>query len=138
MQKRFLVFSGFSGAMAVALGAMAAHFLKSKVDIGIITETNLQTFETAARYQMYHSIALLAVAIYSEKFNPKLIAKAGYCFMVGIVLFSGSLYLIATAGLIGFSDVRLLGPITPIGGMFFIVGWLILAFAGIKRKSPSN
>lgn len=138
MQKRFLVFCGFSGAMAVALGAMAAHFLKSKVDLGIITETNLETFETAARYQMYHSIVLLAVALFSDKLNPKLIAKAGYCFMVGIVLFSGSLYLIATAGLIGFSDVRLLGPITPIGGMFFIVGWLILAYAGIKRKSPSN
>lgn len=135
MQKRFLVFSGFSGAMAVALGAMAAHFLKSKVDLGIITESNLETFETAARYQMYHSIVLLAVALYADKFNPKLIAKAGYCFMVGIVLFSGSLYILATAGLIGVTNIRMLGPITPIGGLFFITGWLILAYAGIKRKN---
>lgn len=138
MQKRFLVFSGFSGAMAVALGAMAAHFLKSKVDLGIITETNLQTFETAARYQMYHSIALLAVGLYTDKLNPKIIAKAAYCFMIGIVLFSGSLYMLATAGLVGFSNISLLGPITPIGGLFFIAGWLILAYAGLKRKTSTN
>ena len=134
MQKRFLVFSGFSGAIAVALGAMAAHFLRSKLDSGLITELNLQTFETAARYQMYHSIVLLAVALFADKFNHKLIHKAGYCFMAGIVLFSGSLYLLATANLIGLTAINWLGPITPIGGFFFISGWILLAFAGLKKK----
>ncbi len=134
MQKRFLVFSGFSGAIAVALGAMAAHFLKSKIETGLITEANLQAFETAARYQIYHSIALLILALYIEKFNAKLISKAAYCFMAGIVLFSGSLYLLTTAKLFGFSDVRWLGPITPIGGLFFITGWILLAFAGMKKN----
>ena len=134
MKKRFLVFSGFSGAFAVALGAMAAHFLKSKLETGLITETNLQTFETAARYQMYHSIVLLAVALFSEKFDHKLIHKAGYCFMAGIVLFSGSLYLLATANLLGLTAVNWLGPITPIGGLFFIAGWILLGFAALKKK----
>ncbi len=134
MQKRFLVFSGFSGAIGVALGAMAAHFLKSKVEMGLITEANLQAFETATRYQIYHSLALLILALLVDKIHSKLISKVGYCFMAGIVLFSGSLYLLTTANLIGLSDVRWLGPITPIGGLFFIVGWLLLAFAGMKKN----
>ncbi len=134
MQKRFLVFSGFSGAIGVALGAMVAHLLKSKLETGLITEANLQAFDTAAKYQIYHSIALLAVAVCIDKFNEKIISKVGYCFMAGIVLFSGSLYLLTTANLIGLSDVRWLGPITPIGGLFFIVGWILLAFAGMKKR----
>jgi uncharacterized membrane protein YgdD (TMEM256/DUF423 family) len=133
MQKRFLVFSGFSGAIAVAFGAMAAHFLRSRIADGSITELQLATFETGARYQMYHSIVLLALAIMWDKFDPKAISKVGYCFMAGIVLFSGSLYLLSTASLMGISNVRWLGPITPIGGLFFIAGWLFLAWAGIKK-----
>jgi uncharacterized membrane protein YgdD (TMEM256/DUF423 family) len=133
MKKRLLLFSGFSGAIAVLLGAMAAHLLKSQISTGLITELNLQTFETAARYQMYHSIALLAVALFAEKLDDRIIPKVGYCFMAGIVLFSGSLYLLSTANLIGLNNVRWLGPITPIGGLFFIVGWLLLAFAGKKK-----
>lgn len=134
MQKRFLVFSGFSGAIGVALGAMAAHFLKSKLESGLITEANLQAFETAAKYQLYHSLALFAIAIFVDKFDSKLISKAGYCFMGGIVLFSGSLYILTTAKLMGLGDLRWLGPITPIGGLFFITGWLLIAFAGMKKK----
>ena len=134
MQKRFLIFSGFSGAIAVAFGAMGAHFLKSKLETGLIAESNLQTFDTAVRYHIYHSIALLAVALLADKFNDKLIPKVGYCFMAGIVLFSGSLYLLATAGLLGFKNIHWLGPITPIGGLFFIAGWLLLAFAGMKKN----
>ena len=79
MQKRFLVFSGFSGAIAVALGAMAAHFLKSKVELGLMTEANLQAFETAARYQIYHSLALLIVALLVDKFDHKYISKVIPC-----------------------------------------------------------
>ena len=134
MQKRFILFSGISGAAAVALGAMAAHFLKGKLDSGLITELNLQTFETAARYQMYHSIALLLVALLMDRIHSKLINKAGYCFMAGIVLFSGSLYLLSTANLIGLTNVHWLGPITPIGGLFFITGWILLAVAAVKKN----
>ncbi len=135
MKKRFILFSGFSGAIAIALGAMAAHFLKSKLETGLITELNLQTFETAARYQMYHSIALLAIALMYGELNSKLIVKAGYCFMIGIVLFSGSLYLLSTANLIGLTSFAWLGPITPIGGLFFITGWLLIAFSALKKAN---
>ena len=150
MQKRFLVFGGFSAAMAVAFGAMGAHFLKSKLETGLITETNLQTFETGVKYQIYHSIAILIVVLLADKFKGKLMAspsaklrinsteplfqKAGYCFMLGIVFFSGSLYLLSTANLLGLSNIRWLGPVTPIGGLFFIAGWVLLGVAGFKKK----
>ncbi|MDQ3046207.1 MAG: DUF423 domain-containing protein [Bacteroidota bacterium] len=135
MQKRFLIFSGFSGAIAVALGAMGAHFLRSRMEAGLITETSLQAFQTAVHYHIYHTLALVAVAILADKLNHKLISKAGYCFMAGIVLFSGSLYILSTAGLFGFSTLRWLGPITPIGGLFFISGWLLFAFSAIKKRA---
>jgi len=135
MQKRFLIIGGFSGAIAVALGAMAAHFLKSKIETGLITETNIQTFETAARYQMYHSIALLAVALLSLQIKSKLLNWAGYCFIIGIIFFSGSLYLLSTSGLMGLTNVIWLGPITPLGGLFFITGWLLLALLGIRTTN---
>jgi uncharacterized membrane protein YgdD (TMEM256/DUF423 family) len=137
MQKRFIVFSGFSGAIAVALGALGAHFLKSKLESGLVTETNLQTFETAVRYQVYHTFAILFIALFIDRFKDKLFQKAGYCFMIGIVLFSGSLYLFATAGLLGLTEVKWLGPITPIGGLFFITGWILLGFAGLKQKNSN-
>ncbi len=132
MKKKLIVFSGISGALAVALGAMAAHFLKSKMETGLITQANLQTFETAARYQMYHSIVILAIAVLSDHVKSKLLNKAAYCFMIGIFCFSGSLYILATAGLIGLSTINWIGPITPIGGLFFIAGWLLLAFSAVK------
>lgn len=134
MQKRFVVFGGFSSAMAVALGAMGAHFLKSKLETGLITETNLQTFETAVKYQFYHSIAILMVVLLADKFNDKVFQKVGYCFMLGIVFFSGSLYLLSTANLLGLSSVKWVGPVTPIGGLFFISGWILLGVAGFKKR----
>jgi uncharacterized membrane protein YgdD (TMEM256/DUF423 family) len=134
MQKRLLQFSGFSGVIAVSLGAMAAHGLRSKLETGLITETNLQTFDTAARYQMYHSIVLLIMALLIDKFDVKCVTRAGYCLMIGIVLFSGSLYLLSTAQLLGLGQVRWLGYITPFGGLFFIFGWLFLAVAGMKKN----
>lgn len=133
MQKKLLVISGLSGALAVSLGAMAAHGLKSKLATGLITETNLQTFDTAAKYQMYHSIVILALAFLLEKFSVKLITAAAYCFIIGIIFFSGSLYMLATSKLLGLGEVSWFGPITPIGGLFFIAGWVLIAIAGLKK-----
>jgi uncharacterized membrane protein YgdD (TMEM256/DUF423 family) len=133
MQKQFIVFGGFSGAIAVALGAMGAHFLKSKVETGLITSTNLQTFETAVRYQIYHSIVLIIIPLFHDKVNNNLLTKAGYCFIAGVLLFSGSLYLLSTANLLGLTFVNWLGPITPIGGLFLILGWIFLAITGVKK-----
>lgn len=132
MQKKVIVFAGFSGAMGVALGAMAAHFLKSKLSEGSITINDLQAFETASRYQIYHSIALMVVAILYDKLHEKFITKAAYCFMTGIVLFSGSIYLLSTSTLLGMNNTHWLGPVTPIGGLFLIAGWILIALSAMR------
>lgn len=134
MQKRLLLFAGISGAIAVSLGALGAHGLKNKMKEGLMTLDSLQAFDTAARYQIYHSIALLAIAFLIDKFSVKLISSAAYCFMIGIVLFSGSLYILSTSNLLGMENVRWLGPVTPIGGLFFVMGWVLMAIAGINNK----
>lgn len=134
MQKRLLPLGGFLGALSVILGALAAHGLKSKLETGLITESNLQAFDTAARYQMYHSLALLAMAFLIEKFHLKLITAAAYCFVIGIILFSGSIYILSTSKLLGLEHVHWLGPVTPIGGLFFVFGWIFIAISGIKTK----
>lgn len=136
MKKNILIISGLLGATAVALGALGAHFLKSKLSTGLITETNLQTFDTAAKYQMYHAIMLFVIAFFVDSIKP--LKAAAYCFITGILFFSGSLYLLATAGLLGLENVRWAGPITPIGGLFFIAGWILISIAGFKLKNNTN
>lgn len=133
MKKLFLTTGGLLGATAVALGAIGAHFLKSKLETGLITETNLQSFDTAAKYQMYHALALLLLAFFAD--GNKLFKSSGYCFIIGVLFFSGSLYLLSTAGLMGLTNFRWLGPITPIGGLFFILGWCLVAIAGWKSNN---
>lgn len=106
--------AGITGALGVALGAFGAHGLKSTV-----TDAHLlEVWETAARYHLIHALALLGVAA-----HPVPPAWAGWLFVVGITLFSGSLYLMTLTG------ARWLGAITPIGGVCFIAAWLVLAFA---------
>jgi uncharacterized membrane protein YgdD (TMEM256/DUF423 family) len=134
MQKQLIRFAGISGGIAVTLGAMAAHYLKSKMETGAISPNDLQAFETASRYQIYHSIVLLAIAFFYDKLEEKSIKRAAYCFITGIILFSGSLYLLSTSGLIGLGNIRWLGPVTPVGGLFLIAGWVLTAFSGFKIK----
>ena len=102
----------------MAAGAFGAHALRAR-----LSPADLATFETAARYQMYHALALLAVAWLVERGHPRA-NLAGGLFIAGIVLFSGSLYVLTLAGL------RWMGAITPLGGVAFIAGWLVLAFGG--------
>ncbi len=116
--------AGFSGATAVALGAFAAHGLKQ-----IISEDQLRIFHTGVEYHFYHTFALFAVAFLSEKINSKVINFSGWLFTAGIILFSGSLYLLATL-----PSLYWVGIITPIGGLCFILGWLFVAFAAIKSN----
>lgn len=132
MKKRFVIVGALLAAISVILGAMGAHYLKSKLDTGLITEANLQTFETAVKYQMYHAIAILVIAFNADKLHR--VSATVYSFLVGILLFSGSLYFIATAGLLGLGHIKWLGPITPLGGICFIAGWLLLAFSVMKKK----
>jgi uncharacterized membrane protein YgdD (TMEM256/DUF423 family) len=108
------------GGLAVAAGAFGAHGLKDRLDARA-----LELFETAARYQMYHALALLAVGLWLQSAPiPRLAGQvAGWGFLVGTLVFSGSLYLLALSG------QRWLGAITPIGGVAFLVGWLAFAIA---------
>ena len=129
MHKGYLKTAALLGALSVALGAFGAHGLKQYVPAETVS-----TFETGVRYQFYHVFALLAVAMLYEKFSPKWLRNAAICFITGIVLFSGSLYFLTamkateTVGLSG------IGAITPMGGVFFIAGWLCLFRAFTVQK----
>src|SRR5438105_724862 len=117
--------------MAIAFGAMGAHFLKSKVEAGLLTFENLQTFETAVRYQIYHTLAMFGIIILKEKNSSHLLNFAAYCFIIGILFFSGSLYLLSLRTMLGIEHWHWLGPITPLGGLFFITGWILIFISSL-------
>ncbi|MGD1908379.1 MAG: DUF423 domain-containing protein [Leptolyngbyaceae cyanobacterium] len=124
--QRFLFIAAILGALSVAGGAFASHALQ-----GQLSERALAVFNTGIRYQMYHALALLAVALL-ERTTPvpsPWLTAAGWAFIAGVVLFSGSLYLISLAGLKAF------GPITPLGGVAFLMGWGCLAIAAFRLPS---
>jgi uncharacterized membrane protein YgdD (TMEM256/DUF423 family) len=121
---RYLITAGaLSAALTVALGAFAAHALKSRMP-----PEALAVFQTGVQYQFYHSLGLILVGIVAQRYQEAtLLAAAGLLMAVGILLFSGSLYALSTSG------IRSLGIITPIGGVAFIAAWLLLAF-GVWRS----
>jgi uncharacterized membrane protein YgdD (TMEM256/DUF423 family) len=121
MDRLFFALGAISGFIAVALGAFAAHGLKSRLDAAM-----LATFETGVRYHMYHALALLAVAWAGTRWPGATVNAAGWLFIAGTVLFSGSLYALSLTGM------RSLGAITPFGGLAFLAGWLCLAWAAWK------
>jgi uncharacterized membrane protein YgdD (TMEM256/DUF423 family) len=129
MNKNFLSIASLLGALSVALGAFAAHRLKE-----VFPPDALAIFETGIRYQFYHVFALFIVGMISEKFKGRWIDWSGYCFIVGILLFSGSLYALSALKAAEVSGADAIGIITPIGGVFFIAGWLLL-FWGIIRRN---
>ena len=129
MHKNFLITASLLGALAVALGAFGAHGLKKIVDADTVA-----VFQTGVQYQMYHALALLAVGILFEKFPNKWIKWAGASFITGIILFSGSLYLLTALKATEQVGLNGVGIITPIGGLFFIAGWIFL-FLGIIKKN---
>lgn len=141
MNNKKLITIGLLGAIAVALGALGAHALKLKMNEGIITADQLNGFDTAVKYQMYHTLAMLALFILSKQITNKLINYAYYSFLTGIVLFSGSLYFLCTRNLWQADWLKVLGPLTPIGGLFFVAGWLFIAVVGYKiakEKTTNN
>ncbi len=131
--KKF-IFVGISGATCVSLGALGAHALKNKLSSGLITVDQLNGFDTAVKYQMYHTLAMFLIIIIQTKFEAKLFKWAYFLFLWGIILFSGSLYFLCTRNLFNADWLKVLGPITPIGGVLFVVGWLCFAFVGLKNK----
>tara|TARA_R110001583_G_scaffold71180_1_gene200836 strand:+ start:42222 stop:42590 length:369 start_codon:yes stop_codon:yes gene_type:complete len=118
-----LVITSFFGALTIVLGAFGAHALQE-----ILSISELKSFETAVRYQMYHIIVLLFVNTYS-KFNNSTKNSISYLFFIGILLFSGSIYAI-TFGV----NAKSIWFVTPLGGLFFILGWLRMIFSFIKKK----
>ena len=120
----YIITGAIMAGLAVVLGAFAAHGLKT-----ILSPSELATFETGVRYQMYHGLALLCLPGLAALITAKWANRVARCFVIGCVLFSGSLYLLATAG------VKWFGPITPLGGVFFIVGWILLIVALVKGKN---
>ena len=129
MHKGFLQTAALLGALAVALGAFGAHGLKK-----IVPPETVTTFETGVRYQFYHVFALLAVAILFGSFPGKYLQYAGICFIIGMVLFSGSLYALTALQATNTVGLRGIGAITPIGGVFFIIGWILLFLAIGSKK----
>ena len=124
-----LVVGAVFAMLAVIAGAFAAHGLKH-----VLGADYLLIFETAARYQMYHAIALMIAGVISTmpQFSPRWVNLAALAFMLGIILFSGSLYLLALTG------IKWLGAITPLGGVAFIFGWLALIVAALKHPAQTT
>ncbi len=119
MTKRLLKTACILAALAVLLGAFAAHGLKTK-----ISDDQIQVFQTGVKYQFYHTFGLFIVAlIMIRKENPWL-NRAAWAFLIGIILFSGSLYLLSCREWLGIEHWTWLGPVTPIGGISFTLGWL--------------
>jgi len=111
----------FTALLAVVIGAFGAHGLKA-----LLPATQLNTFEIGVRYQFYHSFAILLAGILYFHFPTKKIITAGWFFLSGILLFSGSLYLLACREILEITSWTFLGPLTPIGGVLFIIGWAMI------------
>jgi uncharacterized membrane protein YgdD (TMEM256/DUF423 family) len=125
MARTFISIAAILGGLSVAAGAFASHALKEK-----LSERSLEIFDTAARYQMYHALALLLVALLLSRaeFPQPILIATGWLFIVGIAIFSGSLYALSL------TDIKVLGAITPLGGAAFIAGWGALAIAAWTFK----
>ncbi len=118
MDRTFMFVGALMGFVGVGLGAFGAHALR-----GRLSPEMLAIFETGVRYQMYHAIALLAVAAMMSRVDGRSVVIAGWSFIAGILIFSGSLYALALTG------VTMLGAITPLGGLALLAGWVALAIA---------
>jgi uncharacterized membrane protein YgdD (TMEM256/DUF423 family) len=122
MDRLFLGLAAIAAAVAVIAGSFGAHGLRER-----LTPDMLAVFETAVRYHMYHALGLIAVAWAASRWSDTLIVISGWLLIAGIVIFSGSLYLLSITGM------RWLGAITPIGGVAFIAGWMCLASAMLRK-----
>jgi uncharacterized membrane protein YgdD (TMEM256/DUF423 family) len=124
MDRVFFIIAAGSAFMAVAAGAFGAHGLRGQLNADL-----LAVFETGARYQMYHALALIGVSLACTRWPGKLIHAGGWLLIIGSMVFSGSLYLLSLTGIKG------LGAITPVGGVLLLAGWLCLAVGAFKSRS---
>lgn len=131
MHRNYFITAAVLGALGVALGAFGAHGLQQLTT----DEKILHSYQTGVQYQVYHSIALLIAAAAAEKLNEKYFKWAALCFTVGVIFFSGSLYIITYLKIQESDAARYLGPVTPLGGLLFIAGWLLLAVSALKKQN---
>jgi uncharacterized membrane protein YgdD (TMEM256/DUF423 family) len=122
-QRNTLLIGGIFGCTAVMLGAFAAHALKEM----LVATGRIDTYELAVKYQFYHSLALLLVGLLMGHFGSKFLRHSALSFAIGILFFSGSLYVLSLTG------KTIMGAVTPIGGLFFILGWILLVL-GVYKK----
>lgn len=130
MHRFIVVTAAFLGALAVALGAFGAHGLQKFTS----DERIIEGFRTGTQYQMYHAIVLVVVGCLADRFSAGMIRWAIACFMVGILFFSGSLYLLTFLKINNNGLAAVVGPITPLGGIILIAGWVFLLLAAWKKK----
>ncbi len=124
MNRVFFSLGALFALLSVAAGAFGAHLLRNQLDV-----QSLEIFQTAARYQMYHALALLVVGWVAMTSHNKLLSWAGWCFTAGILIFSGSLYGLSLSG------VKILGAVAPLGGLSLMAGWGILFTYGLTQKA---
>ena len=127
--KKLLLAASILGMLGVIIGAMGAHALKP-----LLNQDQLSWIQKGVQYQFIHLIMIFICVILSKIYQQTIFLKAGWLFMTGIILFSGSLYLLATRDLIGLTYWKWLGPITPLGGLSFIAGWLLMIYGNLKSK----
>ena len=135
LQKYIFVAAFLSGMLAVVVGAFGAHVLKEQWEL---TESSLRTFGIGVDYHFYHSFALAITGLLVPYLSPKLLRWASRLFVLGIVLFSGSLYLLATRFALGIEHWKFLGPLTPMGGMCFITAWFLLFLAALRMSNDGK
>ncbi|MBO0998872.1 DUF423 domain-containing protein [Bacillus sp. SD075] len=119
--KLFIIFGALNGFIAVALGAFGAHGLEGK-----IPDKYLETWQTAVQYQMFHAVGLLVLGLLAGKISSPLINWSGWLMLIGIILFSGSLFVLSV------TQIKVLGAITPLGGVSFLVAWVLMIIAAYK------
>jgi len=129
MRKDILIKGGILGVIAVLGGAFGAHALKE-----ILTPEHLASFQTGVRYQLIHAVVLLFLFLLTLKFDNKQFKIAANLIFWGVILFSGSIYILTLKNIIGLEALKFAGPITPIGGLLIISGWIMLILGGVKIK----
>jgi len=127
MHTRFLLLGAISAFIGVAAGAFGAHALEARLSSDL-----LAVYETGVRYELFHAVALLVVGLAADRWPTAGWARAGWMFLLGTVLFSGSLYVLALTG------VRALGAVTPLGGLCFLIGWFLAAVAATRSGPPGS
>jgi uncharacterized membrane protein YgdD (TMEM256/DUF423 family) len=132
MHRFYLRLGALTGAFAVIFGAFGAHYLKT-----ILGEESIVSFQTGVQYQFYHAFAIIVTGLLVKRYHSKWIIQAGRLFMAGIVLFSGSIYLLTILKGTGEEDLGALALVTPLGGLLFIAGWICLAI-GVPTHSHKH